>query len=374
MDYSNDASIISQNQDTSSIGIYISKLEGERDKLKTEMESLRSNQTTLMVTCRSLAQELEKKPKSWKSSKSSDRSTPSPPSHSPTLGSANLFERCSLLEKALDEANHNRASEQRQHEQQMDDLTRRLQMTELSQHSSNPEQHKESLDRLVQAYKHKVAAAEERQADAEREAARLRQQLYMTQQRTMMSPSSSDNNQSERIAALEAQLQVYADDFKSERHDREAAQGRAAQLEQELSLIRTQLNAFQETAMTRLHSNRMASLSNLQNEYSARHRVEQSYDVLPFRARGYGRNTIECDGDTVGDDEDIIDSLTAQFLFNIDSLTAPRGAAGRGQVVADGEEPSAGEDSMLQCPKCSRGWNADDHVEFLEHIDECVSG
>jgi len=369
MDYETNASIIAQNQDTSSIGIYISKLEGERDKLREEVESLRSNQTTLMVTCRSLAQEIEKRDqaKKRKGSKSSDRSTPSPPHSRSPDGSPHLFERCSLLEKALDEANQSRAAEKLRHEQQMEELTQRLQTTELSKHSSDPKQHQESLDRLLQAYKKKVAVAEEKQAEAERELALLRHQNF-----SYTSPStSSASNESERITALQAQLQVYVDDFKSERHDREVAQGRCAQLEQELSLLKTQLNAFQESAMTRLHSNRMASLSNLQNEYAARHRVQQSYDVLPFRARGFGGAAIECDSEDVATgDEDIIDSLSTP--------TAPRGGSRVGRVVADsegGDAPAESimEDSMLQCPKCNRGYQADDHVLFLEHIDQCVS-
>ena len=128
-------------------------------------------------------------------------------------------------------------------------------------------------------------------------------------------------------------------DFQSERLNRKEAQNRAAQLEQELNLIRTQLNAFQETAMSRLHNNRMAFLSNLQNKHAS-----------------------PCDSEKVTKDIDFVDSLTPISVTK-----------GKGQLVADKEkELPIIEDNMLKCHKCNSEWNADDHKKFLKHIDTCV--
>ena len=163
-------------------------------------------------------------------------------------------------------------------------------------------------------------------------------------------PPSPNNDQSEHISALEAQVQLYANDLKLERQDREAAQSRAIKLEEELNLVRIQLNALQETTMTRLHNNRMAAMTRLESNH------------ISCCTRDYGEGNIECDNVNMTKDEDIIDSLTPV-----------RVAGGQGRLVADGEESSVIEDNMLQCNKCNTKWNAVDHVKFLEHINTCVS-
>ncbi len=71
----------------------------------------------------------------------------------------------------------------------------------------------------------------------------------------------------DRIHLLETQIQICTEDFQQERHDRENAQSHIVELEQEMDLIKRQLEQFQVSHMTRLHNQRIAALTNHRNEY-----------------------------------------------------------------------------------------------------------
>ena len=339
--------------------------ESQRQLMQTRIAELETNQSTLMSTCRSLAQEIERRDREAGTDKANvdtdlqRLSLSSENSSGLSDQSAHLFVRCkdleSALEKASDEIVTLKKSEAEQRET-IDQLNAKLQSVELSKHSSDPAQHQAGLDRLVSMYKAKVAAAEEKQANAEVEQGKLRQHYVMVIESLRKENENLKKNQ-DRTQALEAQLQVYMDDFKSERADREAAQGRVSDLEQEVSVLREQLSQFQQATMARLHRNRMATLANLQNEYQ-QHRVHHGYNM--YRTRG---RPIECDGSEGSQDEDIIDSL---------SSTMPAG-----RIVTDGDSAGTSDqneqeaESLLECPKCNKGYPAPEHAQFLEHIDKC---
>lgn len=66
----------------------------------------------------------------------------------------------------------------------------------------------------------------------------LREQLENQQLAVRQGPSSVDRD---HIQMLQQQVQVFKEDFESERKDREAAQQRISDLENELQITRTQV-------------------------------------------------------------------------------------------------------------------------------------
>ena len=66
--------------------------------------------------------------------------------------------------------------------------------------------------------------------------------------------------------------------FQSESTNREKAEARVVVLEQEVELIRRQLDQFQYQTMTRLHNQRVAALAHHHRAYETMHEV--SYFVL----------------------------------------------------------------------------------------------
>ena len=77
--------------------------------------------------------------------------------------------------------------------------------------------------------------------------------------------------------------------FQTERANREKAETRVKVLEQEVELIRRQLDQFQYQTMTRLHNQRVAALSHHQRTYNELHGLEES------GANKNRRKSEECD-------------------------------------------------------------------------------
>ncbi|XP_072113700.1 TNFAIP3-interacting protein 2 [Mobula birostris] len=133
----------------------------------------------------------------------------------------------------------------------------------------------------------------------------------------------------ERMQMLEQQVLVYKDDFRSERKDRERAQSRIQELEEELARLRLQLPWKQDLhdSGARRHGNTSA------------YRLEAGLADPPF-----GNGT--------------------------DRVLSNRG--GRNNATSP-EVPASelGHQGLLQCPKCMRLFNDEVSEECLRHISEC---
>ncbi|XP_069798245.1 TNFAIP3-interacting protein 2 [Narcine bancroftii] len=135
----------------------------------------------------------------------------------------------------------------------------------------------------------------------------------------------------ERMQMLEQQVLVYKDDFGSERKDRERAQSRIQELEEELARLRLQLPRKQE-----LH------------DYSARYHGNTSAFHLELNmADPLFGNTVE--------------RQVSQRGGNSSSTDTPTRSP----------ESELRHQGFLQCPKCMRMFNDEVSEECLRHIAEC---
>ncbi|XP_060690558.1 TNFAIP3-interacting protein 2 [Hemiscyllium ocellatum] len=130
----------------------------------------------------------------------------------------------------------------------------------------------------------------------------------------------------ERVQMLEQQVLVYKDDFHSEREDRERAQSRIQELEEEMACLRLQLPRKQE-----------------HRDAAARHhgRVSPYYLEPNVQAPFLGNST----------------ETPAKISHPLQSSGSP------------GTE--ARQQGLLQCPKCMRLFNDEVSDECLRHISEC---
>jgi len=321
-----------------------------RDMLIKRIKELEENQSTLMATCRSLAKELESR-------------DPTGGNRTQISGSneqtAHLIVRCSDLEKQLVDSNETiaryRASEEAR-AAEMEAMSARLGCVAVSGVTEiDPSRHQAQLDRLCGTYKAQVKDAEERAQTAEVALGLLRRDRAVAANFVQLPQVDDRADLQAEIGALKAQLAVYADDFASERKDREAAQQRATELKTENEVLLSQLEQFQTNTMTRLHQNRIASLSNLHNEYAQnRH---QAHHNVQYRTRG---RPIECDSD---DMRQMPVSVVSDSVSNMDIIET---------LETSRESPDEEEDpDSLKCPKCNEGYSPDDHALFLDHIEIC---
>ncbi|XP_078071292.1 TNFAIP3-interacting protein 2 [Mustelus asterias] len=130
----------------------------------------------------------------------------------------------------------------------------------------------------------------------------------------------------ERMQMLEQQVLVYKDDFKSEREDRERAQSRIQELEEDLARLRLQLPRKQE------------------------HRESASFH--PGRMNPYYLAT----------------DMPAALLGN---GTDPPAETSRPLLPSGSPGAEARQQGLLQCPKCMRLFNDEVSDECLRHISEC---
>uniref|UniRef100_UPI00398EA296 TNFAIP3-interacting protein 2 n=1 Tax=Pristiophorus japonicus TaxID=55135 RepID=UPI00398EA296 len=140
----------------------------------------------------------------------------------------------------------------------------------------------------------------------------------------------------ERMQMLEQQVLVYKDDFKSEREDRERAQSRIQELEEELASLRLQLPRKQEhrDPAGRLHGNAKA------------HYRE------PEMAEPLLGNGTEPPSTHRGS-------------------SSPSPETPRPILPGSSPGPEPRQQGFLQCPKCMRLFNDEVSNECLRHISEC---
>ncbi|KAL1023488.1 hypothetical protein UPYG_G00041400 [Umbra pygmaea] len=143
----------------------------------------------------------------------------------------------------------------------------------------------------------------------------------------------------ERIQTLEQQVLIYTDDFKSERRDRERAQGRIQDLQEEVSRLQQQLNTqAQSPARDAAPTCRVG------------HRI--SPHAHPDSAEPLLRNSAD---------------PPAARRQSCNSAGASAAALSPG-LAWTGRQSS----SELQCPRCLTTYDDAHAVEYLNHCEECA--
>lgn len=116
-------------------------------------------------------------------------------------------------------------------------------------------------------------------------------------------PGSQRPEDRDHIRMLEAQVQIFTEDFQHERKDRERVQSRCTELESELNRVKRQLEQFQATYMNRAYNQRAAAMASYQNGYHNHrniHAMAPQHQPMP--------REIESDGHGEDKGEDCLDS------------------------------------------------------------------
>ncbi|KAK9540616.1 hypothetical protein VZT92_003057 [Zoarces viviparus] len=142
----------------------------------------------------------------------------------------------------------------------------------------------------------------------------------------------------ERIQTLEQQVLIYADDFKSERADRERAQGQIQDLKEQIYQLKQQLHkqqgASREVApMCRVH---------IGHRITSRRHKDSSEPLL---------------------------RTTAELQQQPAAAATAAAAAAASPRPAWNERPGLSE---LQCPQCFVTFSDTDTAEYLNHCEECA--
>ncbi|XP_030046981.1 TNFAIP3-interacting protein 2 [Microcaecilia unicolor] len=141
----------------------------------------------------------------------------------------------------------------------------------------------------------------------------------------------------ERMQMLEQQVLVYKDDFTSERADRERAQGKIQELQEEITRLQLQITRRQE--------------------------VREAGSRLRCQIGNTDNTAVEPDvaGPLLGSSPDQLRTrrqITELEQFEVLSASG----------ISDLERHEQGD---LQCPRCLRLFNDELGEEFLKHISEC---
>ena len=239
------------------------------------------------------------------------------------------------------------------------------------------EQQQAEIDRIILQYKQKVELAEEEKVKLADENRELRLQMDRTmaaslekdnvvkglQERlTQTQATGGNNNQdAERLQMLEHQVQLCTEDFESERHDRERAQARVEELEQELRIVRRQLEQFQGRQMDEIAERRRQALNYYREEYERAHPGYQNVHGMPLVGRGLVMP--DCvDEDSV----DVAEDGEGQDTVDCGPDMVRRFEAGESALQR--AEP----EDTLQCPKCKKEFPISKHEQLLEHTEECI--
>ncbi|KAL5021642.1 hypothetical protein ScPMuIL_000797 [Solemya velum] len=183
--------------------------------------------------------------------------------------------------------------------------------------------------------------------------------------------ASGSTGNGDEIGVLKAQIQLCAEDFASERRDREGAQSRIIELEAEAKQLRRERDNLltsqqpmyhmrnyindpvEEFSGTQYHHMNIPSSYQPENNLAARGVNIDELNVVDFR-----RNSIESDAPTkqksvpIEDRSDSFPSLqTIPSLSESDSIKKP--------------------EEILKCPTCHKEYTADRHGELLEHMELC---
>ncbi|KAM7008945.1 TNFAIP3-interacting protein 2 isoform 1-T1 [Tautogolabrus adspersus] len=139
----------------------------------------------------------------------------------------------------------------------------------------------------------------------------------------------------ERIQTLEQQVLIYADDFKSERTDRERAQGQMEDLKEQIYQLKRQLHKQQEAS-------------------------RESREVVPMCRVHIGHRISS---------RRHKDSSEPLLRSPAEMQKQPAAAASTTAKPAWSECPGLSE---LQCPRCLATFSETDATEYLNHCEECA--
>ncbi|XP_041839613.1 TNFAIP3-interacting protein 2 isoform X2 [Melanotaenia boesemani] len=142
----------------------------------------------------------------------------------------------------------------------------------------------------------------------------------------------------ERIQTLEQQVLIYTDDFKSERADRERAQGQLEDLKEQISQLKQQLH-----------------------KQGASRESRESRDVIPMCRVHIGHRI------STRRSKDTSEPLVRTPAERQQQPTAAAAAATPNS--AWNEYPGVSE---LQCPQCLAKFNDTEAAEYLNHCEECA--
>jgi len=323
-------------------------------------------------------------------------------------------------------------NEQREkHVRELQALVQEMQDKIESTQNNIPPDRQQQIEQMIHSAQQQAEAAEQEKNRVQRVNQQL-QQVVNDQERKLQEmeaqlqaalargPHGQRPEDRDRIHMLEAQVQICTEDFESERQDRERAQKRIADLEQELSLHKRQLEQFQTNHMTRLYQQRMASLAQYRQEHASQH----GYAGIP-QSRLVARG-VEADGGgddhTPADDEDCVDTIFSVSKVSTDSGPSSRGSdtdryesiPTQRSITTDSDVPRSATDNSsrmaslseaqrrmemmdvmdesgsnkdtaiyvntehlkqdtLHCPRCNREFSQAKHKDLVEHIDECCN-
>jgi hypothetical protein len=200
----------------------------------------------------------------------------------------------------------------------------------------------------------------------------------------------------EQVVMLQAQLVFYKEDFETERKDRERAQARLADSEQQLAVARKQLQQYERQQMQSASQRRITMLALHRDEYNALHRTDAA---APLASRGVYQTDSPLPPEDGYDEIDCMDSRGTDCFTatqgirretdcvlshskGIDCHTATSDQRRRDHVSATWEvkpevqsqrvgQIRGGRNEVLACPLCKKEFSIDFHSELLEHIENC---
>jgi hypothetical protein len=230
------------------------------------------------------------------------------------------------------------------------------------------------------------------------EKSQLEQQVHDYQDRLIQAEITLKQKQElrsvdpEQVVMLQAQLVFYKEDFETERKDRERAQARLADSEQQLAMARRQLQQYERQQMQSASQRRTAALAFHRDEYNTLHRIET---YPPLASRGVyqtdspltvpedGYDEIDCVDSRVTDlpratQGDKLEAVQSHSR-GIDRHTATsdrrgidRGSIAQREIQSQRvDQVRGGRNEVLACPLCKKEFSLDFHSELLEHIEKC---
>ncbi|XP_019718244.1 TNFAIP3-interacting protein 2 [Hippocampus comes] len=151
----------------------------------------------------------------------------------------------------------------------------------------------------------------------------------------------------ERIQTLEQQVLIYTEDFKSERADRERAQGRIQDLKEQICHLKQQLHKQGSTRETREVPVCHVHIG---------HRVSSSSS-----SRRHHRDVGDCSG---------VRNNTPRLLAPSAAVPSPPAPS---PPVLPQDAALMEVPSDLQCPRCLATFSEDDAARYLNHCEECAT-
>lgn len=155
---------------------------------------------------------------------------------------------------------------------------------------------------------------------------------------------TSEQNTFRIMQNLEHQILLYEEDVESEKREKEKAQCRVKELEQELRITRRQLDTFQSCQGREIEERRDAAMRYYREEYERQH---PNYQHLSY---------LEDEPEETGE--------------GLDEIDAPANKVQHLKKWDIGQQRTEAED-MLHCGRCGAAFPISQHEKLIEHAEEC---